>query len=70
MTNTAGQELTNNHTHRGQKTNQIRTQEVGTQDTHDRGLTATGTLLNVSYCSSQKQQGHKGSDLFVCELLL
>ncbi len=40
-TNTAGQELTNNHNQRGQETNQIRTQETGTQDTKDKGLTLT-----------------------------
>ncbi len=38
-TNSAGQELTNNHIKQGQETNQIWTHEVGTQDTHDRGLT-------------------------------
>ncbi len=37
--NTPGHELTNNHIRRGQETNQIRTQEAGTHDTHDRGLT-------------------------------
>ncbi len=32
--NTPGHELTNNHIRRGQETNQIRTQEAGTHDTH------------------------------------
>ncbi len=43
-TNTAGQELTNNHIKQGQENNHIRNHEAGTQDTHDRGLT-------VSWCS-------------------
>ncbi len=33
-TNTAGQELTHNHKKRGKETNQIRTQEAGTQEPH------------------------------------
>jgi len=32
-------DLTNNHIKQGQETNQIWTQEAGTHDTHDRGLT-------------------------------
>ncbi len=35
----AGTDLTNNHTKQEQETNQIRTQEAGTHNTHDRGLT-------------------------------
>ncbi len=35
-TDIAGQDVTHNHKKRGQETNQIRTQVVGT---HDRGLT-------------------------------
>ncbi len=46
-TNTAGQELTNNHIRRGQETNHIWTQEAGTHDTHDRGL--TGVMFNALY---------------------
>ncbi len=48
-TNTAGQELTNDHTKQGQETNQIRTQEAGTHDTHDRGLT-TGAHSGPTFC--------------------
>ncbi len=39
----AGHELTNNDIKQGQETNQIRKHEVGTHDTHDRGLTHTHT---------------------------
>ncbi len=38
-TNTAGQELINNHIKQGQETNKMWTQEAGTHDTQDRGLT-------------------------------
>ncbi len=41
-TNTAGTDLTHNHIKQGQETNQIWTQEEGTHDTHDRGLTLGG----------------------------
>jgi len=39
----AGHELTNNDIKQGQETNQVRKHEVGTHDTHDRGLTVTRT---------------------------
>ncbi len=35
----AGKDFTNNHIKQGQETNQIWSQEAGTHDTHDRGLT-------------------------------
>ncbi len=51
-TNTAGTYLTHNDRKQGQETNQIWTQEVGTDDTHNITLTISSTGIFVAIANN------------------